>query len=198
MDRTGEKLREFSYTIMKEADEKKKDIIVQAKKVCQEAINANEIQCLKQAYEHIQEAVHKFEKEKNEEVSKAIIESKHTLFNRRCEIIESIFQHVKEKLFEFRHSEDYKNYIGNIVHQGLSQAGQGDITILADNEDLPLLEEVRANSEISFRISESDDQLLGGCLVVNETKGFICDYSFSSHLKEERATFLENYGISID
>lgn len=148
MDRTGEKLSEFSYTVMKEADEKKRDIIAQAKKIRQKAINANELQCLKQAYEHIQEAVRKFEKEKNEEVSKAMIESKRTLFNRRREIIESIFKHVKEKLFEFRHSEDYKNYIENIVAQGLSQAGQGNITILADSEDLPLLEEVRAKSEI--------------------------------------------------
>jgi vacuolar-type H+-ATPase subunit E/Vma4 len=198
MDKTDEKLKRFSLSVMIEAEKKQKDIIKQAEKARQETIDENEIRFLKQAYEKIQNAVHKLEKEINQEVSKAIIENKQSLFNRREEIINDIFRHVTEKLFAFRHQEGYKSYMENLVNSGLTQVGEGDVTIFADNEDMPLFTELRSSSGVPFKVSESDEELLGGCIIVNRTKNLLCDYSFANSLKAERAAFLENYGISID
>ncbi len=198
MDNTVEKFSKFSHMVMKEADEKKKEIITQAEKERQETIAYNEIQCLKRAYENIQDTVRKIDKDINEEVSKAIVESKQALFNRRDEIMNAVFQHVKEKCIAFKHQEGYKSYLEGLVKEGLSQVGQGIIHVLADQDDLGLLEEIRAQMGMPFQISESDEQLFGGCLVVNRTKGLMCDYSFASKLSEERSTFLEKYKMSIE
>lgn len=198
MGKTSNKLNELSYMVMKEADEKRKEIIIQAESMRKKAIDDSEMKYLKQAYENIQEAVSKLDKTINEDASKTILKSKQTLFSRRDEIINAIFQHVKEKLFEFRHQEGYKSYMKNLIQLGLAQVGQGDIHILVDIEDLNLLKEIRDRASASFQVFESDDQLLGGCLVVNKEKGLMCDFSFASRLAEERATFLEKYRLSIE
>ena len=108
MDRTSEKLNRFSYTVMKEAEKKKNELIAEAEKLRREAIDTNEIRYLKMAYEHIQDVVHKLDKEINEEISRAIIEGKQSLFARREENIQNIFQNVREKLLTFRQSDEYK------------------------------------------------------------------------------------------
>ncbi len=197
MDKTGEKFNKFSHMVMKEADEKKKEIIEQAERKHKDTIASKELQYLKQAYERIQGAVHKLDKEINEEVSKAILESKQALFSRRDEIMESVFQNVMAKLQAFKKLEDYKSYMVNQVRLGLSQVGQGDIRIMVDEEDLALLQEIQAMG-LDFKLLESEEPLLGGCLVVNKTAGLLCDFSFMSRMNEERAAFLGNYKIGID
>lgn len=197
MDKIGEKFNKFSHMVMKEADEKKKEIIGQAEQTKKETLSLKEMQYLKQAYERIQDAVHKLDKEINEEVSKAILESKQALFNRRDEIMEAVFQNVRARLADYKKQDTYKAYMENQIRSGLSQVGSGDIFVLADEDDLALLEELRA-SGLDFRIAESDEQLLGGCLVVNKEKGLLCDYSFISRLNDEKAAFLHNYKIGIE
>ncbi|MCX7773232.1 MAG: V-type ATP synthase subunit E [Clostridia bacterium] len=198
MDRTQEKLAKFSDMVMKEADQKKKDIISQAEKDHKEAIAAGEIQFLKVAYERIQEAVRKIDKDINEEVSKAIVESKQALFNRRDEIMDSVFQNIKTKLLAFRKTEDYKGYLERLVNSGVADLGTGDIRVVVDTEDISLTEAIRDKMGAHFAIVESDEQLLGGCLVINKTRGFMCDYSFMSRLMGEKEAFLETYELSIE
>ncbi|HBR02599.1 MAG TPA: hypothetical protein DD738_08310 [Ruminiclostridium sp.] len=198
MDRTSEKLNRFSYTVMKEAEKKKNELIAEAEKLRREAIDTNEIRYLKMAYEHIQDVVHKLDKEINEEISRAIIEGKQSLFARREENIQNIFQNVREKLLTFRQSDEYKGHMRNLIDRGLQEAGAGELCVLADSEDLPLLEEIRAEKKNAFEVSESEDELLGGCLFFNKTRGCMLDLSFANRLREEKGAFLENYGISLD
>lgn len=183
---------------MKEANEKKKQIIAEAETQHKESIAAGEIRFLKEAYERIQQTVRKIDKEVNEEISKAILESKQALFNRRDEIINSVFENVKKQLVSFRNSDNYKTFLEGRLSAGLEQVGSGDIQVLVDIEDLPIMEQINKSSGFGFTIAESEEQLLGGFLMLNREKGFMCDFSYKTRLAEERSAFLENYGISID
>ncbi len=198
MDRNEEKFNKFSYMVMKEADAKKKEMISQAEKESVQKVSEKEILFLKHAYELIHESVTNIEKDFNEEVSKAILLSKQTLFNRREEILKSVFSSVRAKLKEFRRSEEYKNFMIETIMRGLEEIGQGKIQVNVDSEDIPLIEEIRTKTGAIFELSESEEQLLGGCLIRNMTKGFMHDYSFEKRLNDEKAAFLENYGLSID
>lgn len=198
MSTVSEKLRKFSFMVMKEADEKKKEIISEAERENRELIDKEEIQSLKKAYERIQEAIRVIDKEMNEKVSKALLESKHALFKRREEMIELIFLNVKTKISQFKREEGYKSYIEDMVKNGLNTIGQGDVQIYADSDDLALLEEIKQKNNLSFDVLESDDKLLGGLVIVNRSKGILLDYSFKSKLDYERENFLENFGLSIE
>ncbi len=198
MNKNEEKFNRFSHKVMKEADAIKNEMICKAEKDSEKTISEKEIQYLKKAYAQIQESLIGIEKEHNEEVSKAILASKQTLFNRREEILNSVFSSVKEKLKAFKNSEEYKNYMRRIILQGLEQAGQGEIVVYADNEDAPLIEEINSESLAGFEVLDSEEHLLGGCLICNKTKELMYDCSFINQLDAEKSEFLKNYGLSID
>jgi hypothetical protein len=77
MNKTEEKFKKFSYMVMKEAEDRKNEIIAEAKELSKETISAKEIEFLEGAYRRIQDSLHKTEKELNEKISKAILDSKH-------------------------------------------------------------------------------------------------------------------------
>ena len=85
-----------------------------------------------------------------------------------------------------------------MILQSLEQIGKGDILIYADSDDIPLIEEIKAKSGVRFELFESEEQLVGGFIICNKTKGLMYNYSFINGLKQERDSFLENYGLSID
>ncbi|HHW22316.1 MAG TPA: hypothetical protein GXX26_05460 [Clostridiaceae bacterium] len=198
MSSIEEKFRKFSHMVMKEADTRKREIISEAEKQHTQTVSEKEIVFLKNAYEKIHKAMIEIEKEHNEEISKAILSGKQALFTHREEILKSVFAGVKNKLAEFRKSDGYKSFMIDTILKGLEKAGQGDIQIYADSEDIPLIEEIRAKAGAIFELTESEEILLGGCLIRNKTRGFLLDCSFAKSLNDEKAAFLENYGLSID
>lgn len=198
MNKIEEKFNKFSYMVMKQADAKKKEMISQAEKASAQTVTEKEILFLKHAYERIHESLNNIEKDFNEEVSKAILSSKQTLFNRREDILKSVFSNVRKKLENFKQSDEYKSFMIETIMHGLDEIGQGKIQVSVDSEDIPLIEEIRTKTGAIFELSESQEQLLGGCLIRNKTKGFLYDYSFVKRLNDEKAAFLENYGLSID
>lgn len=198
MSRIEEKFRKFSYMVMKEAYARKNEIISEAEKLRMQTISEKEEVLLKKAYDKIRNYVLKTEKEHNEEISKAILSGKQALFNRREEILKSVFSNVKNRLMEFKKSDEYKCFMIETILKGLEKAGQGEIQIDAVSEDIPLIEEIRAKTGAIFELRVSEEDLLGGCLIRNKTKGFLLDCSFAKNLSNEKAAFLENYGLSID
>ena len=198
MAKIEEKLRNFSYMIMREADARKKKIILQANKDSEATIAEKELQLLKKAYERIHESMDIIERDCNEEVSKAILESKKKLFHRREEIIRQVFSNVEEKLIAFKNTDEYKNYMIERILRSLEEIGPGEILIYADSEDLPLIDEIRTKTGNRFQLSESEERLIGGFIISNKTKGLLYNYSFTNGLNQEKASFLENYGLSFE
>lgn len=198
MDRTTEKLGKFSGMVMQESSRKKNEHIHQAEQDKKDFIASSEIQYLKNAYEKIQDAVRRLDKEYNEEVSKAIVESKQALFNRRDEIIDSVFSGARKRLLNFVRTDEYKSLMENLIKLALEAAGSGDIRVIVEAEDLALFEEIKKKLNVDIKVMENDEAMIGGFLIVNKNRGFIWDYSFSSRLAKERTTFLEKYELSID
>jgi vacuolar-type H+-ATPase subunit E/Vma4 len=168
MERTIEKLGKFSEMVMQDAYRKKKERVRQAEKEKQEIIASSEIQYLQKAYEKIQDAVRRFEKQYNEEISKAVVESKEAMFNRRDEIIGSVFANVKKRLEEFVREKDYPVWIEKALGSALREAGEGKISVTVDEEDLELFKEIRTRLGADFDISESDEPVIGGFLVIEQ------------------------------
>jgi vacuolar-type H+-ATPase subunit E/Vma4 len=198
MERTVEKLGKFSEMVMQDAYRKKKERVRQAETEKQEIIASSEIQHLQKAYEKIQDAVRRFEKQYNEEISKAVVESKEAMFNRRDEIIGSVFANVKKRLEEFVREKDYPVWIEKALGSALREAGEGKISVTVDEEDLELFKEIRTRLGADFDISESDEPVIGGFLILNRDKGLIWNYTFVNRLNRERASFLERIPLNID
>lgn len=198
MDRTSEKLSKFTEMVMMEASRQKNELKTQAEREKEELLAASELQYLKHAYEKIQEAVRKIEKTMNEDISKAIVESKQALFNRRDEIINMVFGSVRDRIMAYRKTDDYRQTLESWMKRAMEVAGEGELRVLADQEDLELMESLRGRLGLDYKVVESENPLLGGFLVINRTKGFIWDYSFERRLSDERQSFLEKHQLSIE
>lgn len=195
---TAEKLNKFSHMVMKEAKEKKEEIITLAEQTRKETIESSEIDFLKKAYEKIQTAIRKIDKGINEEVSKAVVESKQALFNRRDEIIDGIFKNIKKRIEAFRKQNEYRAFLEQQLKSGLSQIGEGEILVLVEDIDMELMKDILTQAGLQAQVGESQEPLLGGFILINKTRNIMSDCSLMSRLNRERATFLENYGLSIE
>ncbi|NLU31066.1 MAG: hypothetical protein GXX04_00385 [Clostridiaceae bacterium] len=198
MENALEKLGRFSEMVMQEAYRKKKERIRQAMQEKKEIISSSEIQYLQKAYEKIQEALRKFERKHNEEISKAIVESKEALFNRREEIISSVFANVRKRIEEFAGSSGYPDRMEKELENALRQAGEGKIIVTASAKDMELFSGIRTKLGEDFDLQESDEDIIGGFLVMNRDKGLVWDHSYLSRLNNERASFLERIPLSIE
>jgi len=198
MEKTLEKLARFSEMVMQEAYRKKNERIRQAEEEKKEIISSSEIKYLQKAYEKIQEAVRRFEREHNEEISKAIVESKEALFSRREEIICSVFEGVRKRLEEYVSGDDYPVRMEKELESALRDAGEGKITVIVNERDLELFGRIRTRLGAGFDIQASDEDIIGGFLVMNRDRGLVWDHSYLGRLNDERASFLERIPLNIE
>ena len=198
MEKALEKLGRFSGMVMQEAYRIKKERVRQAELEKKEIIASSEIQYLQKAYEKIQEAVRRFDREHNEEISEGIVESKEALFSRRDEIISSIFAGVRKRLEEFSNGSDYAALMEKELESALIEAGEGKIVVTAGEKDIELFSRIRERLGADFDIQESGEDIIGGFLVMNRDRGLVWNHSYLSRLMNERSSFLERVRLSIE
>lgn len=198
MEKTMEKLVKFSDMVMQDAYRKKKEQISLAEEEKQGMIASSEIRYLQQAYEKIQDAVRKLDREYNEEISKAIVESKESLFHRREEIISEVFSNVRKRLEEFIKSREYREFMEKEMESALREAGKGKTVVTVNENDVDLFREIRSRLMADFEIQESDEDIIGGFLIMNADRGLLWDHTYLSRFNAERASFLERVPLSIE
>ncbi len=198
MDKVNEKLKTFERMVMKDAAHKAGQLVNRAEEDKQRLAEEKEIEFLKDAYQKIQEALKKIEKESNEAYSAKLLEVKHLLFSKRTEIIDAVLKGVEEKLESFRNSSGYLNKLKELIIRGMEEVGQGEIHVITDKEDIPYAEKTVKEFKGIISIEESEEPLNGGCIVVNETNGVLADYSFRTRLEQQREAFLQNSGMNVD
>jgi vacuolar-type H+-ATPase subunit E/Vma4 len=84
------------------------------------------------------------------------------------------------------------------LRSGLNEVGEGELQVYADIADFERIDQIKSRLNKAFTLEQSDEPLLGGCIVVNRATGLMADYSFSTRLKQQRETFLEMSGMNIN
>jgi len=194
----NDKLGKFSTMILKDAAHKAGILINEARAKNQKMMENKELAFLKEAYNNIQEALRRIERESNHTYSKKLMEGKHTLFKKRSEIIDGVFGNVEERLIQYRESTEYGVKLRELIEKGLKQVGDGEVHIYLDNQDMCFAETLKNGIREDFTVEESNEQLSGGCVIINTTLGIMADYSFKSRLVEQSEIFMEKYGIDLE
>lgn len=191
------KLQNFTYTVMKEAAEKRKEILKEAEEKKKELLEKKEIDLLKEAYEKIQRVVRKSDKEKNENISRAIFESKRELFLKRQQIIDDIFNEVRQRIFEIKDQDMYVKYLVDGIKEGINKVGQGNIIVEIDKSDEDKINKIKGdiNKDLDIQVVNN---LIGGSKVINTDKKIMIDLSIEKKLEMERERFLKESGLIIE
>ena len=198
MDRTEEKLLVFSDTVLKEAARQKEAILQAARQSREEMVEASELRLLQEAHDEIQEALRSMDRASNEEISRTIIESKQALFTRRQEIVDAVFARVASRLDAFRETPAYGAFLGKRLLEGFEMLGEGEIRVAVDEADLTLAKRLSQELGRPCEVVVAEDQLNGGCQIINRTTGRMNDDSFTRRVQSERTAFLERYELRLD
>lgn len=200
MDNITEKLNTFTSLVMRDAEEKREKLMKRVEKEYSERLDERENELLENAYENIQENIQTAKREANERVLHAQMDSKKQLILRREEIIDEVMKTVRAKLVEFTESDEYEAWLISKIEKALFEVGKGSKIIYISPEDIKLkekIEQIPDMSKISVEASSERD-FLGGAKVLNTDRRVFADYSFKEMLFEQKQTFLQSSGLSLD
>ena len=194
--RNEEKLEHFNEVILKEAARERDEILKDAKNEIDGIIETKKQEFQKRADEMFNKAMLQANKEKNIAISKAYVESRKILMEKRENIINSIINDVKKQLEQFAAKEDlYYDYLKEVVRKSCIQAGEGELILYLNRRDNINYSKIinKAEKELlsNVQIVESDVDFIGGCKVLNKSAGIIIDNTWLRKLEIKKDEFLE-------
>lgn len=190
----AEKFEHFSRAVLNEAKKQYEVIIKQAENEVKEKTEDYENVCLEEAYKSIKKQQSQISKSVSEAVSKFARESKASIIKKRNSIVEEVFNSVLCKIKEFKDSDQYKEFLLRQIKTAVSDLGEGEIVIYLDKSDEVYIPEIKGlykNSEVLL----TEENIIGGCKVLNKTKMQISDNSIAASLNVQKQDFLMSSGL---
>ena len=197
MQNVEENLQKLSQTVLEQATNKRKLLDDELEKKKQKSIEQKEIEFLGKAYKKIQSNIAKTTSDTNEKVAKTQIECKGQLIFRREEIISEVFISVSKKISEFISSDQYYNWLLDIIKETVAEAGEGNIVVLINKSDEKWIPQLQMDIIVSEINIVQDEDIIGGTKALNTDKGMVIDNSIKFFLNQQRNGFLRVSGLSI-
>lgn len=192
-----QKLTQFHKIVLSTAEEKKKKIIDDAKRQADEMIQKNENEALESAYNLIQSEILKINREKNKAILSEQVKSKKELLLLREKMIGEIFYDVSQKIAEFTKTQEYLDYLFDLIGKGMAIFNQKTGLVISINQsDVKRIEELKQKFS-GNEVLIADEDIIGGVVMRNKDMGTIIDYSIKQALENEKENFLAMSGLSI-
>lgn len=194
----NEKLRSFTDMALREAYKKKNEIVESTAKEIKETLKQKEIELLEEAYRSMQTGTRQNRRERNEAVSKSLVDGKRMMFDKRRAIIEDVFKQVKVRLDEYRATTEYPVRIMTDIIEcfGIINDSQYEIEVNEGEKDL--FKKLITEAKMPIDITVSDEDIGGGFIMNGITKRMRVDCSFVTAAKEAHERFLEITRIPIE
>lgn len=183
----NEKINNFKERAIKDANLQSQSIIHE----CEENIKT-QLEEYKKKAEADYNSKLQFESEEivknnNKKLSSDTVLLKQKLEKRRLELVASLFDDLKKKLYEYKQTTDYQDLLLKQIQQ-IEQYSEGsDFVIYIDKSDSDLLDKLSNKSKHKIEISPNN--LLGGVRGIITKENILIDYSFSNKLMEEKSNF---------
>lgn len=193
-----EKIDKFAHDIMTDVSQKRKAIMEDTEKELEAIYEEKELAYLSKAYEIIQNGLKNIQREKNEIISRSIMDSKRKILKAREDIIKDTFEDAEKKLMDFTQEEDYYDYLRKMIKEDMKQIGDGDILIYIADSNKKYLSALNKEFSNKVTLEDKNTKMIGGCKIFNKTRNIFLDDSFYSKLYGQKETFLHNCNLEIE
>lgn len=177
------KLEEFSNLVLQEASQEKRKILDEIRLKVNEANKKSRQEIIDKAEMDLKIATEKEAKLKNEEVSKAAIEAKKIVIEKRKKLINNMYNTVISQLNEFVNSEQYPMWLIKQIDEAKIQLDDNNITVYIGKAD------EKINLETNAKIQIDNEITIGGCKIISEKKHMLVDNTLSKKLEEAFSQF---------
>lgn len=199
MENLTEKLNTFTALVLKDASQRRDEILVEVKKEREERLSQKETEFLEEAYEEIQDSVSEAKKHSGERVLHEELEAKKQLLAVRESIIEEVMSAAAAELCEFVKSERYETWLTDKIKKSLAEVGKGSKTVYISSDDLKYKDKIEKLEEGKITVEAVlENDFLGGVRIYNSDRRVAVDYSFKEMLRDRRAAFLQSSGLTIN
>jgi len=185
----------FTRLVMQEASSKKKAILDDAKKEKDDLLKKREETFLEQAYIKVQDAVRETKKIRNEDYSKAVLESKKQLLKVRSSIMDEVFNKVIDRLREFRKSNEYIIWVEKQLVNGITQINDKEYLILCEETDKNIVDKIIKQHNINAKVEGTLEEVEGGVIIKSKEKGLLIDLTLKKMIEEAKVDFLGYCGL---
>lgn len=198
MEHVEDKLDHFSKMILQSATSKRNEKIEAVEKEKQKVLEKKELEFLEEAYHQIQDYLRKLRKKKNEIISRATMDGRRKLLNKREKIVKEIFQEVEEEILQFTKTPEYYAYLVESIKKNQQLINDEDVTIFISPTDEQYLEELNKKFQNKVMVDEKEQDMLGGCKIVSKTKNIVVNDSLRQKLNQQRKQFLHDSKLEIE
>lgn len=193
-----EKIDKFAHDIMNDVSRQRNKVMEQTEKELEDIFEEKELEYLSKAYEVIQSGLKSIHKEKNEILSRAIMDSKRDILKARNDMIKAIFADAEKDLIAHTKSETYYDELCQMIKEGIMEIGEGDLKIFIAYTDKQHLHALEKKFDQEIVLEDKHEKMIGGCKIYNQSKNLYLDNSFYTKLYGQKETFLQQCKLEIE
>lgn len=188
----------FTRLVMKEAADKRQHILDEVAKEKKDLLDRKEREFLEQAYMKVQDAVKETIRIRNEDYSKAMLESKKKLLMTRAKIMEDVFDNVLERFAKFRASDEYEEWLEKLIKEGAEKINSDSFLVFCEPSEIEVVEKAVSHLKLNAKIEGSLEDIYGGVILECKQKGLLLDLTVREMIVEAKADFLCYCGLCVN
>ncbi|MFO7612925.1 MAG: hypothetical protein R6W99_10705 [Clostridia bacterium] len=194
----NEKLRSFTDMALREAHKRKKELVESTESKIKQVVKEKEIDLLEDAYHSIQTGTRQNRRELNEAVSKALVDGKKKMFDKRRDIIEDVFKQVAEELAEYKKTTTYPVRIVEDLLESIKIINDSEYIVEVSPGEEKMLGKIVSETGLKAEIETAEEDISGGFIIYGKNKRMRMDCGFLTKTQEAREKFLEMCRIPIE
>jgi V/A-type H+-transporting ATPase subunit E len=187
MPQTDAKVGSLADAILAQAAAEAKQIIAAAQAEAERIVAEAREQESRQSAAALLDAEEKAKREGVVEIAAASLDCRRKLLQAREELIDRVFDKVKERLVAIRNSDEYWKILLDLIREGCRAIGKSNLiveTAAADRE--AAIRAVAAIENISIKVQANDGINHGGCIVSDSDRRVIFDNTFEAIVARHR------------
>lgn len=193
-----EKNSKFLNAIGRYSKEQQKALKVKFKDIRKKELQKAEAEVLRDAYYFIQNKMVAMHKEIDGKVSRAEIENKKILLEKRKEIKDSVFSRASEILFNLTKDDaTYKDILKKSVCEILKVLNSSGTVFYVKGEDIKFADLIKEEYKKTCSVKESKDIKIGGLIAINTKIGISVNETLDEKLKNQELWFMQNSGLRV-
>jgi V/A-type H+-transporting ATPase subunit E len=131
------------------------------------------------------------------EINRIHTENHRKLMEKREDLLETVFESVKERLSDFVKSDAYKMLLEKTVKETVAYLDTDGLTFMVRDNDDSIKSVLENTLSIKYEVKPSKDIIIGGFKVKSQSKGLEIDRTIDKKLRDQRDWFHANSGLFI-
>lgn len=180
-----EKLNLFTKLVHEKVEKENREVIVRFENEYGELLNNKRVEFQKIAEELEKNSKEKIEKEKRQRISKAHIQGRKTVLERKNKIYKRAVEDILSYIEIYRNNRSYKEFIIKSIERVLKNNNIELLSITLTKKDFDILEaDIRKVVGTSAEIL-IDDSIVGGVVIIDKVNNIKYDMSLNNIVEEK-------------